>query len=834
MKKTSFVNVSNNTLSGLIEAANSIENQIIDEQRTLIEKYSPYSDTINQNIGSYEELRFYCSIGLIEANVTRRSLIRNVNLNLYISSKGKNNLDLMLGGNPPYAFDKEDGIIVLHHIGQKEDSPFAELTYDEHMSHGNNKKLHQSVRDSWRNTPEAEKLFDKERSLYWQMRAREEIQNLRFPCEIPQIDNNVAGYASPKEVLNTMARLFAESSSSDLWFISDSARTYALLKEVGARTFSEFATQIAPQYKKMCIHCGSEEYQAYGTYIKNGEKIQRYKCKDCGLTFTPIQKTIISESNLSFVSWINFINCLYHGKSVATTAMACNISEKSVQNNRLRLFYALKLLDDTVKLSGKIVIDETYFHVSYKGNRSQSKNFSIERKPHRRGSDNHTRGLSKEFVCVECALDENGNSVARIAGTGAPNHYKIQRALKDCISPTDTECIFSDKEKALKKYADVNGYVIKQARSPRKKIKVFDPSMIEVQRWIQKINAFHSRMERFMRNFAGISSDMLYGYLCLFNWIDRNRGRDLLDAYNELFCIMLQPNLYKSLDEIATMPCFSDIITVSSSTSKMYIRNLATAKVIYAKYASGEKIKNIAQEYNCSCDAIRKKINKMDKLGYGYKTEKEKRKEAMLNQPFMIKYPYENTERNRQIYNEKKDWSGTVKEFYQMATKKYGLSKQRIKNIISEEKRILSLYDNINITHHFQHKELFDVYQAIYNDYIKSVNNGVGKCKTVRNLAEQYNYAEITIWKIIKQIKNNDIPNANSKTKMAKNETQNRDKAIFVEFLRWEGSKHDFCIWASKKYRLHLSYVYHILQLHFVAVPKRYEMTYDYSRQHKG
>ena len=65
------------------------------------------------------------------------------------------------------------------------------------------------------------------------------------------------------------------------------------------------------------------------------------------------------------------------------------------------------------------------------------------------------------------------------------------------------------------------------------------------------------------------------------------------------------------------------------------------------------------------------------------------------------------------------------------------------------------------------------------------------------------------------------------KKKMPIGETVIRDKALFIDFLKWEGSKKEFCMWAKDKYHLSFYYIYHILSLNFIADPKRYEDTYQ-------
>lgn len=74
-----------------------------------------------------------------------------------------NNADLIGEGYPPR--DKNGDPYELHHIGQQQDSPFAELTWQEHMGDGNNAILHPN-----RESEIDRQQFDKEKSDYWQAR----------------------------------------------------------------------------------------------------------------------------------------------------------------------------------------------------------------------------------------------------------------------------------------------------------------------------------------------------------------------------------------------------------------------------------------------------------------------------------------------------------------------------------------------------------------------------------------------------------------------------------------------------------------------------------------
>lgn len=63
--------------------------------------------------------------------------------------------------------------IELHHIGQKPDSPLAELTPAEHRGNGNDNVLHNKLKES----EIIREDFDKERQEYWKARAEQVDQN---------------------------------------------------------------------------------------------------------------------------------------------------------------------------------------------------------------------------------------------------------------------------------------------------------------------------------------------------------------------------------------------------------------------------------------------------------------------------------------------------------------------------------------------------------------------------------------------------------------------------------------------------------------------------------
>ena len=142
-----------------------------------------WSPAIWDSIQSPEEAEIYRRAGLKEARIGGRpALIRqdidwsdySIRRNTWLRNKladydkwaEYNNADLIGEGFPPR--DRNGDPYELHHIGQRQDSPFAELTWVEHMGDGNNTILHQMGKESEINR----EAFDVEKSAYWQARFK--------------------------------------------------------------------------------------------------------------------------------------------------------------------------------------------------------------------------------------------------------------------------------------------------------------------------------------------------------------------------------------------------------------------------------------------------------------------------------------------------------------------------------------------------------------------------------------------------------------------------------------------------------------------------------------
>ncbi|MDE6083241.1 MAG: HNH/ENDO VII family nuclease [Muribaculaceae bacterium] len=159
-----------------------IENDSLSpEQKDEIKEKTGWSDRIVDHIKSEEEAAVYMDANLKEnnGNLERTDIDWNAKVpqdridrmrTLYgdeVADKwaSKTNMDLIKEGKAPYGPDGER--VNLHHIGQKTDSPLAELTNTEHKK--NDGILHDKTKSSEINR----EVFRDERQKYWMARYEE-------------------------------------------------------------------------------------------------------------------------------------------------------------------------------------------------------------------------------------------------------------------------------------------------------------------------------------------------------------------------------------------------------------------------------------------------------------------------------------------------------------------------------------------------------------------------------------------------------------------------------------------------------------------------------------
>ena len=152
---------------------------IFDTWRIGVKLRTGWSDDIISALRSKEEAQIYIAARLVEKRVNGRPALVNPTIDGrafncrkewlkeiladYDRWKDYNNADLMGEGYPPR--DSNGDPYELHHIGQQQDSPFAELTWQQHMGDGNNAILHPQ-----RESEIDRQQFDHEKAAHWMAR----------------------------------------------------------------------------------------------------------------------------------------------------------------------------------------------------------------------------------------------------------------------------------------------------------------------------------------------------------------------------------------------------------------------------------------------------------------------------------------------------------------------------------------------------------------------------------------------------------------------------------------------------------------------------------------
>lgn len=137
-----------------------------DEEKEELRELTGWSDEILDSIESRAEAEIYMKAGLKEAEINGKKCLIRDDIDLEQEDEdGITNRERMERGRPPITKDGEE--VELHHIGQKQNSPLAELTIEQHRGVGNDRVLHNKTKETEIDRNE----FGKERRDHWKNRV---------------------------------------------------------------------------------------------------------------------------------------------------------------------------------------------------------------------------------------------------------------------------------------------------------------------------------------------------------------------------------------------------------------------------------------------------------------------------------------------------------------------------------------------------------------------------------------------------------------------------------------------------------------------------------------
>lgn len=242
-----------------------------------------------------------------------------------------------------------------------------------------------------------------------------------------------------------------------------------------------------------CPHCQTLKVVKFGK--RRG--IQWYRCKTCGKTFSSTTGSFLSCTKKDFHTWKTFVKCMIDGHSVRKSAAICKINRNTAFVWRHKILDALTQYQNSQRrMRGIVEADDTYFGLSFKGDEP------LNRKARKRGSQTTKRGISKEKVCVSCAVDRNGHTYSKVSALGRPTAKALKKVFRNRFSKK--AIVITDGDKAYVRFA---------ARSKFDHIRIPNGlTSIDVYH-VQNINAYHSRLKHFIASFRGVSTKYLNNYL---------------------------------------------------------------------------------------------------------------------------------------------------------------------------------------------------------------------------------------------------------------------------------------------------------------------------------
>jgi transposase-like protein len=261
-----------------------------------------------------------------------------------------------------------------------------------------------------------------------------------------------------------------------------------------------------------CPHCQSTRYYKYGK--ESGS--QRFKCKECGRTFTEYTGTWLSGVHKKDL--VNdYLALMVEQKSLDKISNALSINKKTAFDWRHKILSSIGQ-DSGASFAGIIESDETFFDRSEKGS-------LLDHPGRKRGSLSSKRGISDEKVAVIVTADRKGSMNMAVSTMGRISKTDITTCMEGALMPSSILC--TDGHVSYKGFAMDNNLehiVLRADLNQHVKQGIYH---------IQNVNSLHNRLKKWIDNtFWGVSTKYLQNYL---NWFRLNeRLKNSVDAVHDL------------------------------------------------------------------------------------------------------------------------------------------------------------------------------------------------------------------------------------------------------------------------------------------------------------
>ncbi|WP_166726953.1 IS1595 family transposase [Crenobacter cavernae] len=268
------------------------------------------------------------------------------------------------------------------------------------------------------------------------------------------------------------------------------------------------------EHTAACPHCSGTSFCRWGfTHAKE----QRYRCRDCGKSFTGLTGTALCHIHDKRQLLAN-AQCMKDRLSVRAAAKQLGVHRNTAFRWRHLLMPSLER-HQPAALEGVAEADEAFFRRSFKGCKR-----GMPRPAYRRATRARQRGISAEQIPVLTALCRGSRHSFIAVLPPLPNTASVSTALGPLVKPDTVLC--ADSAGLYKSLGKKLGITVWQIPSG---------SHRQGANHIQNVNALHSRIRGWFHPFKGVATKYLGKYLAWFRFFDHSphpakASRFLLDA----------------------------------------------------------------------------------------------------------------------------------------------------------------------------------------------------------------------------------------------------------------------------------------------------------------
>lgn len=241
-----------------------------------------------------------------------------------------------------------------------------------------------------------------------------------------------------------------------------------------------------------CPNCSGNKYIKYGSY----KGIQRYKCKECGKTFSKTTNSLWSYSKKEPIKWIKFVEYVIERKSLRFCAKKLDISLVTAFYWRHKLLHGLTFDSVPDKLSGDVHINKKLIPENFKGNRKII---------------THIR----HNIWVVGAKGCEDSMIAQPISRGFWDLQSFNKKIYHII----------DKKSYLVAYQDRYISLVAKAHNKKRIKEVKDE---------KKIKFFSNNLEKWLKKYCGVATKYLERYLLLFILFNIKKKTNYMEVFNDL------------------------------------------------------------------------------------------------------------------------------------------------------------------------------------------------------------------------------------------------------------------------------------------------------------